>query len=61
MRDSCFNLEFNLETNTLCKKVIPVGIDSMIIDPNFTGAVIKSFSDALQTSLAFKTKLVIQT
>jgi hypothetical protein len=29
-----------------------------IIDPNFTGAVIKSFSDALQTSLAFKTKLV---
>ncbi|KAF7732102.1 SNF1-interacting protein [Apophysomyces ossiformis] len=26
--------------------------------PNFTGAVIKSFSDALQTSLAFKTKLV---
>ncbi|CAO3658004.1 unnamed protein product [Rhizopus stolonifer] len=50
--------KFNLETNTLCKKVIPVGIDSMIIDPNFTGAVIKSFSDALQTSLAFKTKLV---
>lgn len=54
------NLEFNLETNTLCKKVIPVGIDSIMIDPNFTGAVIKNFSDALQTSLAFKTKLVMQ-
>ncbi|KAI9279632.1 hypothetical protein BY458DRAFT_553750 [Sporodiniella umbellata] len=50
--------KFNLETNTLCKKVIPVGIDGIIIDPNFTGAVFKSFSDALQTSLAFKTKLV---
>ncbi|KAL9548325.1 hypothetical protein MBANPS3_005731 [Mucor bainieri] len=50
--------KFNLETNTLCKKVIPVGIDDSMIDPNFTGAVIKSFSDALQTGLAFKTKLV---
>ncbi|KAI7873220.1 uncharacterized protein EV154DRAFT_528530 [Mucor mucedo] len=50
--------KFNLETNILCKKVIPVGIDDSMIDPNFTGAVIKSFSDALQTSLAFKTKLV---
>ncbi|KAI7900458.1 uncharacterized protein BX663DRAFT_517696 [Cokeromyces recurvatus] len=50
--------KFNLETNTLCKKVIPVGIDDFMIDPNFTGAVIKSFSDALQMSLAFKTKLV---
>ncbi|GAA5803830.1 hypothetical protein EDC94DRAFT_536683 [Helicostylum pulchrum] len=50
--------KFNLETNLLCKKVIPVGIDDSMIDPNFTGAVIKSFSDALQTTLAFKTKLV---
>ncbi|KAG2205633.1 hypothetical protein INT46_003460 [Mucor plumbeus] len=50
--------KFNLETNILCKKVIPVGIDDSMIDPNFTGAVIKSFSDALQTGLAFKTKLV---
>ncbi|CEP12823.1 hypothetical protein [Parasitella parasitica] len=50
--------KFNLETNTLCKKVIPVGIDDSMIDPNFTGAVIKNFSDALQTGLAFKTKLV---
>ncbi|OBZ89021.1 putative PH domain-containing protein C19A8.02 [Choanephora cucurbitarum] len=50
--------KFNLETNTLCKKVIPVGIDDMMIDPNFTAGLIKSFSDALQTSLAFKTKLV---
>jgi hypothetical protein len=33
-------------------------MNGMILDPNFTGAVIKSFSDALQTSLAFKTKLV---
>jgi hypothetical protein len=31
---------------------------SSYVDPHFTGAVIKSFSDALQTSLAFKTKLV---
>lgn len=73
----CVSIEFNLETNTLCKKVIPVGIDDSMIgkdsindwmgclthrlfhpDPNFTGAVIKSFSDALQTGLAFKTKLV---
>ncbi|KAI8143142.1 hypothetical protein BJV82DRAFT_611536 [Fennellomyces sp. T-0311] len=50
--------KFNLETNNVCKKAIPVGIDSVLIDPNFTGAVIRSFSDALQTSLAFKTKLV---
>ncbi|KAI8987418.1 hypothetical protein BDF20DRAFT_910043 [Mycotypha africana] len=50
--------EFNLETNLLCKKVIPVGINDTMIDSTFTGAVIKSFSDALQTSLAFKTKLV---
>ncbi|KAI9268822.1 hypothetical protein BDA99DRAFT_546152 [Phascolomyces articulosus] len=50
--------KFNLETNNVCKKTIPVGIDSVLIDPNFTGAVIRSFSDALQTSLAFKTKLV---
>ncbi|KAI8994847.1 hypothetical protein BDB01DRAFT_846847 [Pilobolus umbonatus] len=50
--------KFNMETNTLCKNVIPSGIDDMMIDPNFTGAVIKSFSDALQTSLAFKTQLV---
>ncbi|KAI8053664.1 uncharacterized protein B0P05DRAFT_561481 [Gilbertella persicaria] len=50
--------KFNLETNTLCKKVIPVGIDDAMIDPNFTAAIIRSFSDALQTSLAFKTKLV---
>ncbi|KAG0170006.1 SNF1-interacting protein [Apophysomyces sp. BC1015] len=50
--------KFNLETNLVCKKAIPVGIDDALIDPNFTGAVIKSFSDALQTSLAFKTKLV---
>lgn len=28
-----------------------------MLDSNFTGAVIRSFSDALQTSLAFKTKL----
>ncbi|KAI9494450.1 hypothetical protein BDB00DRAFT_818072 [Zychaea mexicana] len=50
--------KFNMETNNVCKKAIPVGIDSVLIDPNFTGAVIRSFSDALQTSLAFKTKLV---
>ncbi|KAI9301593.1 hypothetical protein BJ944DRAFT_252193 [Cunninghamella echinulata] len=50
--------KFNLETNILCKKVMPVGIDEVLIDPHFTGAVIRSFSDALQTSLAFKTKLV---
>ncbi|KAI8393812.1 uncharacterized protein BYT42DRAFT_552309 [Radiomyces spectabilis] len=50
--------KFNLETNALCKKAIPHGLDEALIDPNFTGAVIKSFSDALQTSLAFKTKLV---
>ncbi|SAL98337.1 hypothetical protein [Absidia glauca] len=50
--------KFNLETNLVCKKAIPVGIDDALIDPHFTGAVIKSFSDALQTSLAFKTKLV---
>ncbi|KAI8060354.1 hypothetical protein BC940DRAFT_337637 [Gongronella butleri] len=50
--------KFNLETNTLCKKAMPVGIGNALIDPHFTGAVIKSFSDALQTSLAFKTKLV---
>ncbi|KAL0094082.1 hypothetical protein F4703DRAFT_1924803 [Phycomyces blakesleeanus] len=50
--------KFNLETNLVCKKAIPVGIDDTLIDCNFTGAVIKSFSDALQTSLAFKTKLV---
>ncbi|KAI9487540.1 MAG: hypothetical protein EXX96DRAFT_535688 [Benjaminiella poitrasii] len=50
--------KFNLETNTLCKIVIPVGIDDFMIDPNFPGSVIKSFSDSLQTSLAFKTKLV---
>lgn len=50
-----------METNTLCKKVIPVGIDDIMIDSNFPGAVIKSFSDALQTSLAFKTKLVTHT
>ncbi|KAI9321723.1 hypothetical protein BX666DRAFT_2023819 [Dichotomocladium elegans] len=50
--------KFNLETNNVCKKTIPQGIDSTLIDPNFTGAVIRTFSDALQTSLAFKTKLV---
>ncbi|KAI8332635.1 hypothetical protein BC941DRAFT_474061 [Chlamydoabsidia padenii] len=50
--------KFNLETNLVCKKAIPVGIDNALVDPHFTGAVIKSFSDALQTSLAFKTKLV---
>lgn len=27
-------------------------------DPNFTGAIIKGFADALQTSLSFKTNLV---
>ncbi|RCH98955.1 SNF1-interacting protein [Rhizopus stolonifer] len=51
------SIEFNLETNALCKKVIPLGIDSMMM-PQFTGSVIQSFSDALQTSLAFKTQLV---
>ncbi|ORX45898.1 hypothetical protein DM01DRAFT_1311533, partial [Hesseltinella vesiculosa] len=50
--------KFNLETNVLCKKAMPIGIDNALIDPHFTGAVMKSFSDALQTSLAFKTKLV---
>ncbi|KAG2234954.1 hypothetical protein INT48_005108 [Thamnidium elegans] len=50
--------KLNLETVSLCQKAIPQGIDETLIDPNFTGAVMNSFTDALQTSLSFKSKLV---
>ncbi|RCI05514.1 SNF1-interacting protein [Rhizopus stolonifer] len=51
--------KLNVETMTLCQKAIPEGIDDTLIDPNFSGAVMKGFADALQTSLSFKTKLVL--
>ncbi|CAO3680373.1 unnamed protein product [Rhizopus stolonifer] len=51
------SIKFNLETNALCKKVIPLGIDSMMM-PNSPDMSFKVFQNALQTSLAFKTQLV---
>ncbi|KAL7317917.1 SNF1-interacting protein [Mucor circinelloides] len=50
--------KFNADTLTLCQKAIPNGLDETLIDPNFTGAIIKGFADALQTSLSFKTNLI---
>ncbi|KAI8641777.1 hypothetical protein BD408DRAFT_433004 [Parasitella parasitica] len=50
--------KFNAETLTVCQKAIPEGLDETLIDPNFTGAIIKGFADALQTSLSFKTNLI---
>lgn len=50
--------KLNTETIIVAQKAIPDGIDETLIDPSFTGAVMKSFSDALQTSLSFKAKLI---
>ncbi|KAL9545535.1 hypothetical protein MBANPS3_007111 [Mucor bainieri] len=50
--------KFNADTLTLCQKAVPEGLDETLIDPNFTGAIIKGFADALQTSLSFKTNLI---
>ncbi|KAL0140742.1 hypothetical protein V8B55DRAFT_1510080 [Mucor lusitanicus] len=50
--------KFNADTLTLCQKAVPDGLDETLIDPNFTGAIIKGFADALQTSLSFKTNLI---
>ncbi|KAI8976095.1 hypothetical protein BDB01DRAFT_853390 [Pilobolus umbonatus] len=48
----------NMETIALAQVAFPEDINEMIIDPHFTGAVMKGFADALQTSLSFKTNLV---
>ncbi|KAI8374046.1 hypothetical protein EDC96DRAFT_11264 [Choanephora cucurbitarum] len=50
--------KLNADTMTLCQKVVPEGIDDTLIDPNFSGSVMKGFADALQKSLTFKTNLV---
>ncbi|KAK4520326.1 uncharacterized protein ATC70_008459 [Mucor velutinosus] len=50
--------KFNADTLILCQKAVPDGLDETLIDPNFTGAIIKGFADALQTSLSFKTNLI---
>ncbi|GAN01488.1 transcription factor [Mucor ambiguus] len=50
--------KFNADTLTLCQKAVPDGLDETLIDPNFTGVIIKGFADALQTSLSFKTNLI---
>ncbi|KAI8346774.1 hypothetical protein BD560DRAFT_439570 [Blakeslea trispora] len=50
--------KLNVDTISLCQKVVPEGIDDTLIDPNFSGSVMKGFADALQKSLTFKAKLV---
>ncbi|KAG0174817.1 SNF1-interacting protein [Apophysomyces sp. BC1021] len=49
--------QLNTESTIICKRAVPVGLDEALIDPNITGAVMKSFSDAFQSSLTSKTKL----
>ncbi|KAI8890658.1 hypothetical protein K501DRAFT_236218 [Backusella circina FSU 941] len=50
--------KLNLETELVCQKAIPEGLDETLLDPHFTGGVMKCFSDTLQTSLTFKAKLI---
>ncbi|KAI9025139.1 hypothetical protein CLU79DRAFT_833800 [Phycomyces nitens] len=50
--------KLNLETDIVCQRVVPVGIESALIDPDVTMPILKSFANALKAGLSFKSKLV---
>ncbi|KAI7897495.1 uncharacterized protein BX663DRAFT_481716 [Cokeromyces recurvatus] len=50
--------KLNSETIILCQKMIPKGDEISLIGTLFSTAVIQGFSDALQSSLTFKTNFI---